>query len=56
MQKFDKYELCYACANDPHESGKFWKPKFSKETQTITAQCGLCGYEIERDVAGTQVS
>jgi hypothetical protein len=56
MQKFDKYELCYACANDPHESGKFWKPKFNKDSQTIHAQCGLCGYEIEREVAGSQVS
>jgi hypothetical protein len=55
MQKFDKYEVCFACANDPHESGKFWKPKYDKEKKFIRASCGLCGYEIDRDVAGVEV-
>ena len=55
MQKFDKTEVCFACANDPCESGKGWKPKYNKETKLIHAACGLCGYEIVREVAGEEL-
>ena len=52
MQKFDRYEPCPACGNDPEFTGLMWRPKFKKrsddEVQHLQVSCGQCKYTMKR--------